>query len=189
MAKLLIAENELALREFIARGLEQRGHKVTTAQDGSEAVDALKKHKFDLLLTDIDMPIMDGIALSMTVEDEDHHHVGPRTSDRTRPRHVGLGLPCDLEALHDRRNLRRRGRGVEQEEVAFSGGFLSPHFLVAAKNEKSNPFDAFARLISAALSVWNPFGIRLRSICVANPNGSFVPFRSFNPRNRWANAF
>jgi CheY-like chemotaxis protein len=67
MAKLLIAENELALREFIARGLEQRGHKVTTAQDGSEAVDALKKGKFDLLLTDIDMPIMDGIALSMTV--------------------------------------------------------------------------------------------------------------------------
>ena len=50
MAKLLIAENELALREFIARGLEQRGHKVTTAQDGSEAVEALKKHKFDLLL-------------------------------------------------------------------------------------------------------------------------------------------
>jgi two-component system, cell cycle response regulator CpdR len=67
MAKLLIAENELALREFIARGLEQRGHKVTTAQDGSEAVDALKKGKFDLLLTDIDMPIMDGIALAMTV--------------------------------------------------------------------------------------------------------------------------
>lgn len=65
MAKLLIAENELALREFIARGLEQRGHKVTTAQDGSEAVEALKKGKFDLLLTDIDMPIMDGIALAL----------------------------------------------------------------------------------------------------------------------------
>ena len=67
MAKLLIAENELALREFIARGLEQRGHKVTTAQDGSEAVEHLKKGKFDLLLTDIDMPIMDGIALSIMV--------------------------------------------------------------------------------------------------------------------------
>jgi two-component system, cell cycle response regulator CpdR len=65
MAKLLIAENELALREFIARGLEQRGHKVTMAQDGSEAIDHLKKGKFDLLLTDIDMPIMDGIALAL----------------------------------------------------------------------------------------------------------------------------
>lgn len=65
MAKILIAENELALREFIARGLEQRRHKVTMAQDGSEALDNLKKAKFDLLLTDIDMPIMDGIALAL----------------------------------------------------------------------------------------------------------------------------
>lgn len=65
MAKILIAENELALREFVARGLEQRRHKVTMAQDGSEALDHLKKGKFDLLLTDIDMPIMDGIALAL----------------------------------------------------------------------------------------------------------------------------
>ena len=60
---------EVALRtlegEFIARGLEQRRHKVTMAQDGSEALDNLKKAKFDLLLTDIDMPIMDGIALAL----------------------------------------------------------------------------------------------------------------------------
>jgi DNA-binding response OmpR family regulator len=66
MAKILIAENELALREFIARGLEQRRHKVTMAADGSEALDHLKKAKFDLLLTDIDMPIMDGIALALS---------------------------------------------------------------------------------------------------------------------------
>ena len=65
MARILIAENEYALREFIARGLEQRRHKVTQAQDGSEALELLKGTKFDLLLTDIDMPIMDGIALAL----------------------------------------------------------------------------------------------------------------------------
>lgn len=65
MAKILVAENELALREFIARGLEQRGHKVTMGQDGADALAHLKKGKFDLLLTDIDMPIMDGIALAL----------------------------------------------------------------------------------------------------------------------------
>jgi DNA-binding response OmpR family regulator len=70
MAKILIAENELALREFVARGLEQRRHKVTMAHDGSEALEHLKKSKFDLLLTDIDMPIMDGIALSLMVGKE-----------------------------------------------------------------------------------------------------------------------
>ena len=70
MAKILIAENELALREFIARGLAQRGYEVAMAQDGSDAVDLLKKQKFDLLLTDIDMPIMDGIALALLVGKE-----------------------------------------------------------------------------------------------------------------------
>jgi DNA-binding response OmpR family regulator len=65
MAKILVAENELALREFVARGLEQRHHKVTMAQDGAEALANLKKAKYDLLLTDIDMPIMDGIALAL----------------------------------------------------------------------------------------------------------------------------
>jgi CheY-like chemotaxis protein len=65
MAKILVAENELALREFTARGLEQRGHKVAMAPDGADALAQLKKGKFDLLLTDIDMPIMDGIALAL----------------------------------------------------------------------------------------------------------------------------
>jgi DNA-binding NtrC family response regulator len=63
MAKVLIAENELALREFIARGLERRGHSVLVTDDGATAAEALKDQIFDLLLTDIDMPIMDGIAL------------------------------------------------------------------------------------------------------------------------------
>jgi CheY-like chemotaxis protein len=63
MAKILIAENELALREFIARGLEKRGHSVVAMDDGATAAEALKDQTFDLLLTDIDMPIMDGIAL------------------------------------------------------------------------------------------------------------------------------
>jgi DNA-binding NtrC family response regulator len=63
MAKILIAENELALREFIARGLERRGHTVVLTDDGATALEALKAESFDLLLTDIDMPILDGIAL------------------------------------------------------------------------------------------------------------------------------
>lgn len=63
MAKILIAENELALREFIARGLERRGHSVLLTDDGATAAEALKTQSFDILLTDIDMPIMDGIAL------------------------------------------------------------------------------------------------------------------------------
>jgi two-component system, cell cycle response regulator CpdR len=67
MAKILIAEDEEALRAMCARGLTLSGHDVMTACDGSEALDILKREdgRFDLLLTDIRMPIMDGIALAL----------------------------------------------------------------------------------------------------------------------------
>jgi two-component system cell cycle response regulator CpdR len=67
MAKILIAEDEEALREMCARGLMMVGHDVKTACDGSEALDILQREggRFDLLLTDIRMPIMDGIALAL----------------------------------------------------------------------------------------------------------------------------
>ncbi len=67
MAQILIAEDEEALRELCVRALATDGHQVKAAADGSEALDVLAggKEKFDLLLTDIRMPIMDGIALSL----------------------------------------------------------------------------------------------------------------------------
>jgi len=67
MAKILIAEDEEALRAMCARGLTMVGHDVKTACDGSEALDMLQREggRFDLLLTDIRMPIMDGIALAL----------------------------------------------------------------------------------------------------------------------------
>jgi two-component system, cell cycle response regulator CpdR len=67
MARILIAEDEDALRTMCARGLAMDGHEVVTAADGSEALDVLTREQghFDLLLTDVRMPIMDGIALAL----------------------------------------------------------------------------------------------------------------------------
>jgi CheY-like chemotaxis protein len=67
MARILIAEDEEALRAFIARALVQDGHEVVATADGGEALDALTREqgRFDLLLTDIRMPVMDGIALAL----------------------------------------------------------------------------------------------------------------------------
>jgi two-component system, cell cycle response regulator CpdR len=67
MARILVAEDEETLCAMCARALSTAGHDVTTASDGSEALDALKRERggFDLLVTDIRMPIMDGIALSL----------------------------------------------------------------------------------------------------------------------------
>jgi two-component system, cell cycle response regulator CpdR len=67
MARILIAEDEESIRNLVTRALQQDGHEVSTASDGAEALDVLTRAKgaFELLLTDIRMPVMDGIALAL----------------------------------------------------------------------------------------------------------------------------
>jgi DNA-binding response OmpR family regulator len=67
MARILIAEDEDAIRNLIARALTQDGHHVVTTHDGAEALDVFTRESggFELLLTDIRMPVMDGIALAL----------------------------------------------------------------------------------------------------------------------------
>lgn len=65
MAKILIAEDDTSMREFLSMALERAGHKTESCEDGKIALDILDKHKdFNLLLADIVMPGMDGIELS-----------------------------------------------------------------------------------------------------------------------------
>lgn len=66
MARILLTEDDEAVRTFVRRALELDGHSVETATDGSEAVDRLTEENgnFDLLLSDIKMPVMDGITLA-----------------------------------------------------------------------------------------------------------------------------
>ena len=67
MARILLAEDEESVRQLVARALTQDGHDVVATVDGAEALDALKREggRFDLLLTDIKMPVMDGLALAL----------------------------------------------------------------------------------------------------------------------------
>lgn len=67
MAKILVAEDDDTLRDLVVRALNDDGHELTVATDGVAALDALnrKNSEFDLLLTDVKMPVMDGIALAL----------------------------------------------------------------------------------------------------------------------------
>ncbi|WP_299344704.1 response regulator [uncultured Maritalea sp.] len=69
MAKILLAEDDSSVRGFVSRALEMDGHDVTVTEDGGLAAEAVLEHEgnFDLLLSDIKMPVMDGIALSLSV--------------------------------------------------------------------------------------------------------------------------
>jgi two-component system cell cycle response regulator CpdR len=64
MAHILLAEDDESLRKFLAQALVKAGHEVTDFGDGGDAFECLKGFRFDLLLTDIVMPGMDGIELA-----------------------------------------------------------------------------------------------------------------------------
>ena len=70
MARILIAEDEIAIRTFICRALKLRGHDAVGVSDGGAAVVEIEKGEYDLLLTDIIMPVMDGISLALKISSE-----------------------------------------------------------------------------------------------------------------------
>ncbi len=64
MATILLAEDDESMRRFLKKALERAGHSVVDASQGDEALTELQLREFDLLLTDIVMPVMDGIELA-----------------------------------------------------------------------------------------------------------------------------
>ncbi len=64
--RILLTEDDDSVRAFVSRALELDGHKVETACHGVEAMERLTESAggFDLLVTDVKMPVMDGIALA-----------------------------------------------------------------------------------------------------------------------------
>lgn len=64
MIRILLAEDDDAMRQYLARALERSGYDVKSVDRGTEALPLLEGDRFDLLLTDIVMPEMDGIELA-----------------------------------------------------------------------------------------------------------------------------
>ena len=65
MASILLAEDDKAVREFVSRALRQDGHEVMAVGDGQQALNALETRKCDMMMADIVMPQVDGIALAL----------------------------------------------------------------------------------------------------------------------------
>lgn len=69
MARILVAEDDDNVRTFVCRALALAGHEVVEAEDGGLASETMDEEqgRFELLLSDIKMPVMDGIALALNV--------------------------------------------------------------------------------------------------------------------------
>ena len=64
MMRILLAEDDDSMRVYLSRALERVGYRVTSVDRGTAAIPLLESEPFDLLLTDIVMPEMDGIELA-----------------------------------------------------------------------------------------------------------------------------
>lgn len=74
MIRILLAEDEVAMRSYLARALENAGYEVVAVESGAKALPFLENEHFDLLLSDIVMPELDGIELAQRCAE-----ISPRT--------------------------------------------------------------------------------------------------------------
>jgi two-component system sensor histidine kinase and response regulator WspE len=96
-ARVLVVEDSVTVREVERHFLEQAGYVVTTAVNGVDGLNKAKAGEHDLLITDIDMPRMNGLELIRTLRGIDRFRQLPiivvsykdRTEDRDRAMEVG----------------------------------------------------------------------------------------------------
>lgn len=116
---MLLAEDDRAVRESVARALTLEGYDVIAVTNGAQALDSLREHSPDLVLLDVSMPHVDGLTVCRVLRSE-HNQVPvlmltarTETSDRVAGLDAGaddyLPKPFDLSELFARmRALLRR---------------------------------------------------------------------------------
>jgi CheY-like chemotaxis protein len=70
-SRILLAEDNVVNQRLVQRILEKTGHQVVVVGSGREALEALKKQAFDLILMDVQMPEMDGFETTRAIRDNE----------------------------------------------------------------------------------------------------------------------
>ena len=93
--RILLAEDEDAMRTYLARALENAGYEVVSVDRGTSAIPLLENEHFDLLLSDIVMPEMDGIELAQRCAE-----IAPRTKVMFITGFAAVSLRASREQPH-----------------------------------------------------------------------------------------
>jgi len=72
MAKILAVDDQLTIRELVAAVLRPQGHEVDTAVDGAAALKIVADQHYDLIISDVNMPNMNGISLVGKIRELSH---------------------------------------------------------------------------------------------------------------------
>ena len=74
---ILVVDDSPSMRQLLGVTLRSAGYQVIEACDGQEALDYARKHPVDLVLTDVNMPHMDGITLIAQLRTLPNYHLTP----------------------------------------------------------------------------------------------------------------
>ena len=122
MFRILVAEDDHAIRTLITTKLKQENYTIYTAENGEDALSVMEKHQVDLLISDIMMPVMDGYSLVKALRETKHTlpilMITAKSQLESLEEAFTLGVddymvkPIRLEelALRVRALLRRHGR-------------------------------------------------------------------------------
>ena len=77
MARILIVDDVTSIREIVLSMLQKKGHRMFEAKTGKEALEIAKTKRVHLVLTDINMPTMDGIELIGKLREIEHYAKTP----------------------------------------------------------------------------------------------------------------
>jgi len=77
MATILAVDDSASMRQMVTFTLKGAGYQVVEAADGQEALNKAKSQQFDLIITDVNMPIMDGITFIKNLRQEANYKFTP----------------------------------------------------------------------------------------------------------------
>ncbi|MBV8261119.1 MAG: hybrid sensor histidine kinase/response regulator [Paraburkholderia sp.] len=116
--RILVVEDSLTVRELERKLLEKRGYEVTVAVDGMDGWNTLRNAHFDLVITDVDMPRMDGIELVTMIKGDAQHR----------------NVPVMIVSYKDREDDRRRGLDAGADYYLTKGSFHDEALLDAVND-------------------------------------------------------
>ncbi|MEM5422513.1 hybrid sensor histidine kinase/response regulator [Paraburkholderia ferrariae] len=116
--RILVVEDSLTVRELERKLLEKRGYDVTVAVDGMDGWSTLRNAHFDLVITDVDMPRMDGIELVTMIKGDAMHR----------------NVPVMIVSYKDREDDRRRGLDAGADYYLTKGSFHDEALLDAVND-------------------------------------------------------
>jgi len=109
--RALVVDDSLTMRKVLGRLLEREGYEVLVAKDGMDAMQVLQQLTPDIILTDIEMPRMDGFGLARNIRDDVRTANTPliMISSRTADKHQNLAKEIGVDAFF--------GKPVQDEEL------------------------------------------------------------------------